>query len=369
MATFTLFLATLVGQIDADKRQLLQYISTASKTNADLSAHGRVEFRVLRKSDAGSGDVNDLPADAVERANGLFIFDARNAFLSLSYSDNELTSGYKEIDKNKHTMTTVPTTLLTDGKSTLLNVLDYDPKRGIIDRPEVQPDTGYRFFRGLANFIYPVTSNDLIKNPLVEDIRDVLNGDGGVEDAYIDLTKNQQKIAQLKLVMKREVKHNYVIDLDKGAITLEFREFAPNGTLVSEKLYGNLRKVDGGGWFPYVKRVNLPGPAISDFYLVSKLDFEWKPAERDFTLKFRAPVSFTDRATSTVQRGLKSYSLIERSKSPPKGGVKVELKEFAPPVHEEAGELPEPTYWRYVLPVGLVCAFTIGVWRFKKRRA
>jgi hypothetical protein len=125
MATFTLFLATLVGQIDADKRQLLQYISTASKTNADLSAHGRVEFRVLRKSDAGSGDVNDLPADAVERANGLFIFDARNAFLSLSYSDNELTSGYKEIDKNKHTMTTVPTTLLTDGKSTLLNVLDY----------------------------------------------------------------------------------------------------------------------------------------------------------------------------------------------------------------------------------------------------
>jgi hypothetical protein len=368
MSLLAPLLLVWIAQPDAKSREMLKYVSIANQANIERFTHGRVEFELLRSERAGAGTIKDtMPQDAVV-AKGMLVFDNINALYTLSYEDDYLVSGLELKGDRQYILPALNTTLLTDGKSTLLNLSKFDFQRRILaDNPEVYPESNYEMFQSYANFIYPVTTHHFTTSLLSNDLRDVSNGVASLESVRIESENGPAKLLHLSLIKPPGVRRDYLVDLNKGSVPLTILEYGPDGALMSERLYGELRKV-ADAWFPFVSRVNQTRAGISQMLVVRSADFISPVGENEFVVKFREPVEFTDRVTSTLQREA-SYSLIQRSRRPLKGTKKVTF--VANPTFDLTGEreLPPPKYWRYgVIALVLVGGLIIWITMYTRKR-
>ena len=291
---------------------------------------------------------------------------------SIEYSDEQLAKGTTLTGENQQTMALTSQTLLTDGRSTLYDCPVLDPKRRVIvNALEVYPDEGHDFFRSLAKFLYPVGVDRIVTNRLADDIRDVLNGDASLKNGVsVEERAGRGRIATFKVARRHGVTRHYVIDLDRGAIPLEISDVGPDGTTMTEFLWDDLRHVPDAGWFPCAFRANIPQAGISEIHQVTFMDFAKTPTDDEFVVHFREPTSFTDRVTSTFQRNSTEYSLIRRTKSPPKNSIGVRLQGLSLPSSGAgmAGETEPPSYLRYAVLAGVILLIGILLVRvFAKR--
>lgn len=301
--------------------------------------HGSRKETLLRSEHAGTGGIDDAtPVDAV-LAKGTLLFDAKNALFSLAFDDALIIAGTKRVSKKELISSYTARTLLTDGKSTLVDILQVDASRGIlVDNVEVYPDPDYETFRSLANFVYPVSKSQFTTNLLFNDLASISNGKATLKSAQVERREDSGKQLRLTLWKPPGVTREYVIDLYRGAVPVEIKEFGPDGKLMSERFYGDLRPIVGG-WFPFRKRVNMSRAGVSEILRVADVDFSSPVKESSFSVRFREPVTFTDRVTSTVQTE-KSYSLIERSRSPAKTSKKITVRSPAVTGIEGGHEVP-----------------------------
>jgi hypothetical protein len=357
------------GQLTGTDSDILDYMRVANESNVERFQHGKIEFEVIRSEKSGSGDLRDRKlADAI-KAIGILIFDAENALLKVEFSDSDLIAGTKVIDEDHRTMSVMSRILLSDGSSTLNDTPVIDGARGtLIDSVEVYPEKNYSFFRSYAKFLYPVGRNDIIINRLADDLRAVQNGDSTTEHVQIDEPyATSGRLAKFTVKRRQGFTRQYVVDLDKGAIPVEIKDFAPDGTVIAEMIYGEIMQAVSGGWFPRAFRVNMPQAKISEIFVVKALDFANPPKRDDFAVRFREPVSFTDRVTSTFVRGAKDYSLINRKRNPPKNSVKVQIKGSNLDVRDFPRELPRPPYFLYATAATCMSLVALGTWRYLKK--
>ncbi len=349
--TAVILFASIASQPDERATDLLKYIQVANQANVDCFVHGRVEFRVFRGENAGTGDLLTRKTDGMHEARGLLLFSAGNALLSIEYNDDELVAGTKLLGEKQQTMALTSQTLLTDGKSTLHDCPVFDPKRRlIVNSVEVYPDDGYDFFRSFAKFLYPVGAARFVTNRLADDIRDVLNGDVSLKgDVSVERGAGARRMAKFAVLKKHGVVRHYVIDLDSGAIPLAITDVGRDGTTMTELLWGELKRVGDAAWFPFSFRVNIPTARVSEIHQVTSVDFAKSPADAEFVVRFRGPTSFTDRVSSTFQKDYTEYSLLQRTKSPPKNRINVQLRGMSLPSSGDgmAGEIEAPSYLRY----------------------
>jgi hypothetical protein len=307
-----LLLAGMIALQTDGQTEQLEFLRLAYKANKDAFSFGTFRFDYTRGSAANVSDaMSEVFSKSVEEA-GFFAFEGKNARFELIADPKGLAAMTTRV--NEHTVSSVASSFrsLTDGESTLLDLMMPDPSGTALihGRAEVYP--GSAQFYSSAYFEFPLLlgSDEPRAFDLFRDLNEVKNGGMSVEELDFDSELDGLKVCKLSIRYKSG-KCSYWIDLNRGCLPVRVFNRYDAGS-ESTMIFSQLERISNAGWLPRRRLSVVANGAVVDRLVVTEIDTLHKPTASVFELEFPEPTVLVDRTKKLASTGRKKWSLLNR---------------------------------------------------------